>query len=171
LIVPLIHNPSNQWVSIDIQSDSMLMGSATYETCLATDDGYLLSGCENGLCRYESFDDLNAGTSSDYVEIDVSGCRFTAVDGLLYRAQGSDSQVDVLDLSDGALIRTIEPETWSGWTDGIGVAGDTLYLIHDVDLENVEFSQFDLNDGSFRDSWEYSGPQMVNAWNGLLCWE
>jgi len=173
LVLSLINTPSNQWASIDLQGDGLHIGAITYENCLAANGGDIIARCDESLCVYPSFDELNSGSPTDTISIDASGHSFTSVNGLLYLAQGSSApDIEVFDLSDASFVRTIEPETWSGWTDGIGVAGDSLYLVKDVAMDQVEFSRFDLDDGSLLDSWIYTNlPTQNVSVNGLKCWD
>jgi len=171
LIVPAQIDGQSQWVALDVPGDEIWMGAITEEISVASDEGDLIVRCkEDDLCRYGTYQFLNLGLPSGSINIDVHDGRFTIEDGLLYNADPVEPTIDVYDLQTATYLHTIVAEDWGGFTDGIGVLGDHLFLLRASDEHLSEFARFDLGTGAWQDSHEIESQGYESTPNGLWCW-
>lgn len=154
-----------RWLEIDLAAGTAQLGPENTDRWIsATEDRLVtISLSASSFEFFDDFEQLCSGAPSSQVITSAHASRHGIAGDESYTAWHSTDEIDVHDLHNGTYLRTVYPEGYDGWVNGIALAGGELFLTE----ANGSIRRFDAETGALRGTVDAPAVQMWHG--GLWC--
>ncbi len=148
------------WMQLDMSADAMVRRGQTRMLSVAWDDAHYFTFCygdsgpEDAICLYPDYGALTSDAYSSRLPGPFHAYRIEAEQGRVWDVDGDTHEIDIYDVSDGSLLRsmTLEGDEPDAQVNGLSVAGNILHVLYDqYPLRAPDIARYDVATGSLID--------------------